>query len=161
LLADAADERASKLIETLREFEPAEAEALLALLFHRTNAPATAAEHLANAFRIRRQDPWSQRGLFQRALELAFRLSQEHPDVRPQLCQALSEPFAVWELDFARLLTRARLAAAPDAGTLCVAGFAPFEPEVPWEQQFLQARADCYRRTGNALAERARKDVDT
>ena len=47
-----------------------------------------------------------------------------------------------------------------DTGTLCVAGFAPFEPEVPWDQQFLEARADCYRRTGSPLAERARAEVN-
>ena len=75
------------------------------------------------------------------------------------LVEALSEPFATHELDFARRLTRAQITLG-DPGTLCLAAFESFEPHVPWEPQFLDARADCYRRTGSPLAEKAREDVD-
>jgi hypothetical protein len=73
---------------------------------------------------------------------------------------ALSEPFAVRALDMQRLSARATIGLGDGSGALCVAAIEPLEPHVPWDHDFLQQRAECYRQRGHPLAGQARVDLD-
>jgi spermidine synthase len=160
LLVDVGDPLSPQAVEQLRPVQPAEATALQGALEYRAGQYAQAAESLAAAFHGYREAPWSYRPLFSRALNLAWRIAYEHPDLGAGLFEALSEPFAVQALDNARLVTRAKIGLRPDLDRLCVDALAPLEPWVPSERVLLQRRVDCYTRHAHPLADRARVDLD-
>jgi hypothetical protein len=79
-----------------------------------------------------------------------------------RLYSALAEPFAVRLAEVDRRWALAQVSSALDRD-----GFteytrkviASFEPEVPWEHNFLQTRRDCYRALSDPLAEKAERDL--
>src|SRR5262245_1320844 len=160
IFASRADATARESIEALRSRQPAEAEALAARERYVAGDKAAAAQHLITAFGLYRRDPWAYRPVFTGALQLALRLAADEPARRRELFEALTEPFAVRALDVQRLSTRAMIGLRDGTGELCQAALVPLEPYVPWEGDLLQMRADCYARTGNPLAVRARADRD-
>jgi spermidine synthase len=159
VFAAGADERARPLVDTLRSLQPAEAEAIEARRRYAAGDRAGATEHLVEAFTIYRHDPWAHREIFTHALQLAWRLVTEEPARGDLIFEALTPPFAVRALDIPRLFTRAEIGLRDGAGRLCGAALSPFEPNVPWQGDFLQERASCYARLGNRLAARARADL--
>src|SRR5262249_46701538 len=116
---------------------------------------------LVTAFTIYQRDPWPHREPFTRALELARRIAAEDPAAGDRLFEALTVPFTVRALDMPRLWTRAVIGLRDGSGPQCVAGLAPLEPNVPWEREFLEKRAECYGRSGSPLARQARADLET
>jgi spermidine synthase len=160
IFTDAADVRAQVFIEALRPVQPVEAEAMAARWQYALGNKAAAGEHLIAAFARYRTDPWAQRPVMTRALQLAEQLAAEEPAQAGALFAALSEPFAVRALDMQRLSARATIGLGDGSGALCVAAIEPLEPHVPWDHDFLQQRAECYRQRGHPLAGQARVDLD-
>src|SRR5262249_56149889 len=94
------------------------------------------------------------------ALQLAGRWASEAPAHGQVLFDALAAPFAVRALDMLRLFTRATIGLRDGTGPQCEAALASLEPYVPWQEDILEKRADCYERRGSALAARARSDLN-
>jgi len=105
-------------------------------------------------------DHWPLAAFKQKALTLATILAAQKPSVARPLYDVLMKPFAIRSADGVRLYTAARLAAMADLRGLCRAPIAALEPDVPWREDLLRLRADCYRATGDALLTAATRDLN-
>ncbi len=155
-LADRGDSLALPYVEQVAELAPTEAVALRARLARRQGDLASATQYLIEAFERCRQDPWFYIPLVDRLLTLTEETAKAYPAAAERLLQVLDQPLAGYVLEMDRLRLRIPLTAAIDH---CAEGFAPFEPDVPWEEFFLEARAKCYDQTGHPLAEQAMTDL--
>ncbi|MFH1277182.1 MAG: fused MFS/spermidine synthase [Candidatus Eisenbacteria bacterium] len=159
LLAEAGSEEALPLIGRVGTWSAAEAELIRARLLLARGDAARAAAALEGAFRECRKDPWPWPRLVRGGLDLVAEIAARDPRGGVRLYEALSEPFAVYLLD------EARLAALVAAGR--VLGGEPharaierWEPDVPWDGPFLVERAEAYGRVGHRLASRAARERD-
>jgi spermidine synthase len=158
-LAEAADERAVGYLESLRAFQPAEADALLGLLRARQGRVDEAAARLSAAFERHRTDPWPRVELMLRALTTAKALAAGQPALATRLLEALSEPFAAGSIDEERLLARFEIAAAAGLAAPCARAAHALEPWVPWRRDFLSQRYACYVAARDAGAGVARDEL--
>jgi predicted membrane-bound spermidine synthase len=160
-LADAADEEALVYIEKLRTVQPAEAEVITARLRWRQGRWEEATAALEASFLRYRSDPWPLPALMQRALEVAQAVAREAPDknLARRLCQALSEPFAVYLWNQIRLGRRLEIAVDSGDPDLLKQALEAFEPHVPWQRHFLERRLACYSLLGDPRTADAERDL--
>ena len=157
-LADLGDESALTYADQLRAFDPGESDAVVARLRLRQNRLEESAASLEAFFQRLREDPWPWTRLVTLALSDAQEVVARDPRLTPRLYAALREPFAVHVADDAR--KEAFLSCAIRMrGAACGEAFAGYEPHVPWEEDFLVSRYECYRGMGDPRAERAERDV--
>ena len=158
-LAEAGDLQASGPIDELGRLLPAEADAAAARLALRRGRPDVAAATLMSAFSRYRVDPWPDMAAMNRALDLAVETVTERKDTATLLFEALGEPFAVRALDEARVHTRLRIAAVGGLADRCADALRPLEPHIPWREDVLRYRAECYRFHKHPLARAAAADL--
>jgi spermidine synthase len=159
-LAEGGRAEASPYIVALGAAVPAEADAAAARLALRSGRPDLAAEALLSSFARYRRSPWPSSQAMGRAVQLSEEIVVAHPPAAGPLFEALATPFAVRGSEQARISSRLRIASLAGMWDRCVEAFAPFEPNVPWREDVLRYRADCYTRhrdprTGRATAELA------
>jgi len=118
-----------------------------------------AAATLMSAFSRYRVDPWPDMAAMNRALDLAVETVTERKDTATLLFEALGEPFAVRALDEARVHTRLRIAAVGGLADRCADALRPLEPHIPWREDVLRYRAECYRFHKHPLARAAAADL--
>jgi len=141
--------------------QPIEAGMILAFWRHARGEEGAAANLLADAFTAWRGDPWVSRQLGERALDLAIDLARlDPPGAGRRLYAALGKPFAARSLEQSRLRHRVDLADLVDREGHCAEAFKPFEPNAPWEENFLADRAACYAAIANPKAEGAVADLN-
>ena len=163
--AEQASDNALLLLPMVRSAEPLEADIVIARLRWKQGRLDEAAAALERAFLAARHDPWPIRETMSRALEMASAIASQDPTRRiaRRFYDLLSQPFSVRLVDQKRLEARALVAEVLDPGPGCSAvtidAIRPFEPNVPWRREFLTRRAQCYRETGDPLAERAEADL--
>ncbi len=119
-------------------------------------APAVTA--LESFFQRVRETPWVLRPFLGRALQLAVGLGRASPDDLARLAASLEKPFGGAVLDEARRRVLLELVAASDPDRAATV-LSTFEPDVPWEEAFLKARAAVYQKAGSALAPQAQADL--
>lgn len=159
-LAAAGLPRAPEIAERLRRQRPVEAEIALGIWHWAGDRYDESARHLAAAFREARLRPWTFMPVLERGLQLAMRIGGESPGRAMILQEALAEPFAVRLAEYSRLRARTELVYATGRADLCASAFAPFEPNVPWEEYLLLRRLRCYEQTGHPLRGRALRDLE-
>jgi hypothetical protein len=148
-LARTGDDDAVPLLDRLRRVEPAEADALLAVLRFNQRKPAEAAAALEAAFHGYRVEPFARLSVMRVALvDLAVQVGQDRALGR-RLMDALAEPFATYALEDARRETLVKLATRVDFRGLCAPALARFEPNFPWDRNLLVLRRTCYEATAN------------
>ncbi len=157
--ADAGSDAAIALIDRLRAWQPGEADTILAVLRMRQSRADEAAAALRSAFVRFETDPWPLVGFKQRALAIATTIAAGQPTLARQLYDALARPFAVRSLDDVRLFTAARLATMTDFRGLCRGPVGALEPYVPWREDLLRLRADCYGVNDDARLRNAVRDL--
>ena len=152
-------DEAQPLIEQLQAADPVNAEALLGILAVEQKRPDDAARHLAAlAVRLRTQAAGTPRVL-EAALLRMVQLAERDGRHAPRLFQAVGEPFAVYQLETRRRLTRYFIAQhVNDAAKL--EALADMEPHVPWHAEFLHLRLSVYERTGDRRAAQAQGDLN-
>jgi hypothetical protein len=155
-LASAGNDAALPYIERMRTIEPVESELLLATLRSRQGKVAEAVAALASAFRACQRDPW----WMTNGLNLAVGLASKDPELGRQLYAVLKTPFAVRLFDRMRKETVVRLAKQL-GGEYCVEALQPLEPYVPWRDDFLRDRLQCYEAAHDPRASAAARDVRT
>jgi spermidine synthase len=158
-LADAGDSRAVPYIQSLREVEPTEAEAVTARLAFRLGQEELARDALVSAFAHYRSNPWPSQVSMSHALALADELARTKPETVPLLLEALSQPFAVEALDEPRKLVRLSVASHAGISPRCREVLDAFEPQVPWRADVLRYRVSCYEQTRDPRAGSARADL--
>ena len=143
-LAIVGDERAAGAASELRTLQPAEADAVTGILRQRQGNPGEAAEPIARALLAYRHDAWPQRPLMESALAAAAGIATD-PAHAPRMLDALSQPYAAYQLEEVRRL--AYVAASwhnSRCSTRTVSALAALEPHAPWVREVLQMRALCY-----------------
>lgn len=143
-LADLKDDAALPYIEKLRGYFPGEAEALRARLLFRKGQTDEAAAALESALRSYQSDPWPAFKVMQRALHLAVEMSQASAPLSGRFLTLLQQPFAVGMLDASRLTTQLSLSEIEGLTAHCAQVAAEVEPYIPWQQDFLLWRLNCY-----------------
>jgi hypothetical protein len=106
-----------------------------------------------------RANPWPPPSFMLRTMNLAVGTARGNPREMHRLFATLSLPFAVHMMDEARATALVTLAKAMPTGSACVRALTYFEPDIPWNADFLDFRARCYQSTGADLAARAQQDV--
>jgi predicted membrane-bound spermidine synthase len=159
--AAANDERAEALVERLVDWQPTEAAAVQARLAWARGDVALAAQTLVQALESGRTDPWPNRQLLLRLLQLAPAMAKREPATLPRLLDALAAPLSLSILSYARQGVRFDIARAAPDSSLCVAALEEIGPHVPWERDFLSQRLECYRRSSHPALGAARADLRT
>lgn len=161
-LADAGNELALIYAERLRQWQPIEADVVLARLRWRQRRFEDAVAGLERVFRAYRSNPWPFPPLMYRALVLAESVSKEssNPELARRLHAALKEPFAVHLWDQVRLACRFNVALDSISPSLLKESIESFEPHVPWRRFFLEKRLLCYEFLGDPRVARARRDLE-
>ncbi|MGC8989594.1 MAG: hypothetical protein ACP5MD_05685, partial [Verrucomicrobiia bacterium] len=161
-LADAGNEQALIYAGKLWQWQPIEADVVLARLRWRQRRFEDAVAALEKAFQAYRSNPWPFPPLMYRALVLAESVSKEssNPELARRLHAALKEPFAVHLWDQVRLACRFNVALDSISPSLLKESIESFEPNVPWRRLFLEKRLLCYEFLGDSRMARARRDLE-
>ncbi len=160
-LAAAADARLPRAAAGLAREQPIEAEMVLARWHLASGRPREASESLLKALRGYQKDPWVYRPLVRRTLPMAVDLARWDRAVGLRIFETLARPFSTDMFHHQRLLSRVWLARELGSPRLCAEALAAFEPHVPWEEQVLTFRYECYQAAKSPLAERARQDLES
>jgi spermidine synthase len=158
--AEAASDAALPLIERLRQWQPAEADTILATLRARQGAMAEATAALVSAFERMRTDPWALNWYKDRALRLVEVVAASGPPQAARLYEALGQPFALRAQEDLRLDLSSVLAREVDFPRLCGGPVGLLDAHPLWAANFLRLRMECYRATGDPRAVRAARDLD-
>jgi hypothetical protein len=147
------------LLARVRKDLPVEAEVIEAVLAQRQGKTGQAADRLVAVFARLREKPWIMWQAGWQAMAAAEDLASEDPAQAARLYAALAGPLAGEALAGARRLAAFRTSRTVGAAAT-VEALAAFEPNVPWEEEFLVARQNAYEATGHPLAARAARDVE-
>jgi spermidine synthase len=163
--ASAGDARAEPYIDRIRAYDICEADAMLGQLRARQGRPEEAADALVAAFTAYREDPWPLTWLMRSACQTASLLAEQDTkgDVSRRLYDVLEQPFCMYLANDARRDARYDIAKRLDRThftDLTRVAIRDFEPNVPWNEEFLTTRANCYATVGDPLAILARREAD-
>ena len=164
MLAWAGDSAALDYSERVREVNPGEASMLVAFLRARQGRFTEAREALETAFVSLRTDPWIMATIAKGSFDIAQYLATQDATgaTAARLFEILDVPFSVHAFDEDRRKTLNLIAFFADGrkpGEYTRRSIASFEPNVPWDRQFLQMRRDCYRALGDPRLAAAEKDL--
>jgi spermidine synthase len=157
---DRGDAEAAKLVEQLRATQPVEAQALTAYMLWRQRRPVEAIEAMEATFAAYRNDPWPQMDIMRRLHTLAADVSRADVsgNAARRLYTVMRSPYVVHVLQETRKQTAMSLATIADERTgslLAAEAIRQFEPHVPWEEPFLEARFNAYKRANDPQTVRA------
>jgi spermidine synthase len=158
-LADGADARAATVALKLREFEPAEADAVLARYLWTQQQWEACFVASAAALQRFRGDPWPLPAVMRRLMAVVVDLSARDRGFAVRGCELLARPFAVGLLDEERASARIEACRNVDAASAADA-YGALEPNTPWQAVPLEGRAQAYAAAGDPRAARARADVE-
>ena len=158
-MAGVGDGSALVLAEQLRPIWPSVAEGIVGRLYLGQGKTAEAASALEASLFAYRSQPWAPPTFMLRILALAADAAHASQLRARRLLAVLAVPFAVHMMDEARAQTRIALARLLPAGPECVEALDYFEPNVPWQDDFLWFRAGCYQTRGVPLARAALRDL--
>ncbi len=158
-LAETVDEEALRVAETLRPLWPAVADGIRARYFYRQGNLEEANRFFEASLLAYRADPWPPPNFMLRTLNLAADAASRQGQAIHRLFGVLSVPFSVHMMDESRALALVSLARALPPGPECAQALSLFEPDVPWESDFLSFRLGCYQALGMGLAVDARADL--
>jgi hypothetical protein len=159
LLAEAGDDSALVQAERLRAVWPPVADGIAGRLHLRQGKTAEASRAFEASLFAYRSEPWPPPTFMLRTLGLAADAARKRPELARRLFALLAVPFAVHMMDEARAETRVALARLLPPGLECAEALDYFEPNVPWQADFLSFRAGCYQALGSPLAPAALRDL--
>jgi spermidine synthase len=159
-LADGGDSRAATCAIKLRDFQPAESDAVLArYLWTQQNWEACFTVSAA-ALQKYRADPWPLAAVMRRLLAIVVDLAARDPSLAARGCDLLAPSFAVSLLDEDRTNARLTVCRQVDAAKTAEV-FRALEPNTPWHAELLEARAQAYAAAGDLRAAAARAELET
>jgi predicted membrane-bound spermidine synthase len=164
MLAWAGDTRATDYIEKVAATHPGEASMLTGFLRARQGRFTEAADAIESAYLSLRTDPWMMSPIAERSYEVAQWVAAQDPsgNIALRFFRALEQPFSVYVFDEDRRKAFALIAAQADRGRpgkYTQQAMHSFEPNIPWDRQFLKVRRDCYRELGDPLLAKAEADL--
>jgi spermidine synthase len=156
-LIEARSKECLPLIEQLREYEPLEADSLMALHLLRQHDIQPAVEIAGRTLEKLRSRAWPQRTALTPLLDAVFELGQVHPKSTLWAVQVLSQDYDMdWAVNrrHAQVLTLAE--SLPD--DLYAKCLSLDEPYPRWNGRLLQQRAEVYAHLRHPLAAQAQRD---
>lgn len=159
LLAERGDPAAQPYIDALRAQVPLEGEAVSALLLTRQGRHAEALEAFERLFGACRHEPWAYPPLIGTALDAALELANARPEYAPRLLAAVRQPFVLRLVDGTREQLVGDLLTRMPTGPECREILHEFEPEAPWNRQWLELRLRCYATLHDARQAEALADL--
>jgi len=107
-----------------------------------------------------RTHPWCLSHVLEMVFPGVVEIASQEPALAGRLYDALGHPFAVYLHEEDRLRTAHAVAGL--VGTEAVVEtLQAYEPHVPWNESFLEARYRVYQALDNPLAPRAQADLET
>ena len=148
VLAEVGSEEAEVFIALLRESQPLEAAAIEARLRFFQGDHDAAARLVEEALVGLRRNPWPDPGVMVKALSTAVALAGTDRALGARMLAATAEPFVAGQLSEQRLRQRVNIAWGSElgCGPNTVAALRALEPHVPWTEQHLRLRRQCYAR---------------
>ncbi|WP_395740177.1 fused MFS/spermidine synthase [Prosthecobacter sp.] len=145
-------------LEALRQDWPADAHFASAVSAFQEQSYDDATSHLLDGFKALRPQVWVRLSSVQTALSLVPPLAANNRDLVPQFVAVLKQPFPGGLAEPSRLNTLIQIITLlSDAEKIEVLSL--FEPNPPWQRQFLEFRAKTYRAAKHTRAEQAEHDV--
>jgi spermidine synthase len=158
-LAEAGQVAALHWVEELRPLWPPVAAGIEARLLLRQGKREEALRAFETSLLAYRDDPWPPPSFMLRTMNLAVETARGNPADMNRLFTTLALPFAVHMMDEARASALVALARAMPKGPACVHALSYFEPDIPWNGDFLSFRAQCYQSAASDLAPHAHADL--
>ena len=151
-------EKLKPYYDALRKDWPAESDFAAALSAFRQESYDDAASQLLDGFRAMRSQVWVRLSSVQAALSLVPPLAANNRDLVPQFMAVLQQPFPGGLAEPSRMNTLVEiiplLSSAQQIEVLSL-----FEPNPPWQREFLEFRIKAYRAAAHALTLQAERDV--
>jgi predicted membrane-bound spermidine synthase/tetratricopeptide (TPR) repeat protein len=161
-LADQGVELSEKYITQLMKYWPLTAEAVRARLYWRKGDRQKAFQAIEKVLTEFRTNPWAQKEVMIHTLFLAREMAEYSDKITiRKLYELLSEPFSLYILDAQRLKTLNEIALKMDDPKYIADVIMRFEPNPPWNKDFLTNRLKAYRSTGNPMLKQAEEDLRT
>ena len=159
LEATSGSDAALPYIDRIRGYEPAEADAIQAMLLVRQGKSVEAATALESALTQMGADPWPLQLVKERTIVLAGQLGAQSPALARRMIAALNTPFAAGALPEQRLTAAALLTRTAGLAGTCAGPMHALEPHTPWDVPMLTLRRDCYAASGDPLLGVAERDL--
>jgi hypothetical protein len=155
MLGWAQDARASEYIDRLALTNVAEATLLRAMVLARRGFFADAAAAFEIAYQGFRKQPWAIMPVLQNSFPIAEYVAAQDSTggFARQIYSAIEQPFSVYTFEADRrktLLALGKLIDGAAYSEFTRRAVTLFEPNVPWDREFLQTRHDCYKTLGDA-----------
>lgn len=141
-----------------RQDWPADARFAAALSAFRHESYDDAASQLRDGFKALRPQVWVRLSSVQTALSLVPPLAANNRDLVPQFMAALQQPFPGGLAEPSRQNTLIQIITLLSPAQQ-IEVLSEFEPNPPWQRQFLEFRAKTYRSASHALAAQAERDL--
>jgi spermidine synthase len=145
-------------LEALRKDWPADVHFASALSAFRQQAYDDSTSQLLEGFKALRSQVWVRLSSVQTALALVPPLAAANSDLAPQFMELLRKPFPGGLADPTRMNTLVEIIPLlPAAQQIEVLSL--FEPNPPWQRQFLEFRLKTYQAASHARAPQAERDL--
>ena len=151
-------EQLTPYYEAVRKDWPADAHFAAALSAFRNESYDDATSHLLEGFKAVRPQVWVRLSSVQSALSLVPPLAANNRDLVPQFMALLQQPFPGGLAEPSRMSTLVEIIPllSPEQQ---IEVLALFEPNPPWQRQFLEFRLKTYRAAGHARRAQAEHDL--
>ncbi|MBL0193636.1 MAG: fused MFS/spermidine synthase [Myxococcales bacterium] len=140
--------------EYVKDLEPATASGLRALSAAKRKDTPRAIEELVRGLHGVRSSPWVNLVVLERMLQLAVELANERPEVADKLYEAVKTRFPLSPMERQRSIASLRLAMLMK-NDACAEVFDAMGGPAPWDDEYLLAQRDCFKRTRPAKADAA------
>lgn len=155
--AELAQPECLELLSAAETGYPIEAAAIRGIYYFRAEALVEAEQSIATFYSLLQSDPWAVPQLVESVFTRTTELVRAEPKIAARLYPLFAQPFASRCFDSERISTRIALAEhlGPE---YVVESLAESEPNVPWTDSVLKARAEAYTAMNHPLARRAEQD---
>ncbi|MFZ2958237.1 MAG: fused MFS/spermidine synthase [Candidatus Ozemobacteraceae bacterium] len=146
------------MLASASEYFPGESLLVEAMYHHELGSYTQAFECFRQGFEVFRQRPFPVESILKRGMELAMNMGLKSPSLAPRMVEILREPFLLSAVDELRLQAIVGMVSKlepPLVREIC----RKFEPNVPWQEEFLTIRRDAYRTASDPLLIQAEADL--
>ncbi len=145
--------------ELVKELEPATAAGLRGMSAMKHKNAERAADEIVRALGMAHTTPWLNLHVLDRVLQLVVELANERPDLAERLYGAVKTPFLLSPMERERSIASLRLAMLLKSDA-CAEVFESMRGPPPWEEEYLLAQRDCFKRTRPAKLAAAEAEYD-
>lgn len=156
-----AHENTPTFAQNLGQYNPVDAQIIMAMFHARRGDLETAATQLIEAYQGFQKFAWPNRPLVMSSFALAQMIASADKDLGEAIFRTLQQPFAVEAMKAQREAALYKLSMVLDFDRLCLEVFPSYEPHPLLDLGFLEARVRCYEANNHEALPRAQKELET